>query len=132
MALRGTLKDFGIADVFSLIGSQNKTGQLVVQGKDEKVTLHFVDGGVVNSEATGRKRQDLIGNILVRAEVLTEAELRAALDLQKGSGRHLGDHLLTMGRVSTADLQTFAKLQSTETVYRVFLWRAGTYEFNQT
>ena len=30
VALRGNLKDFGIADVFQLIGHQRKTGQLEI------------------------------------------------------------------------------------------------------
>ena len=34
MALKGTLKDFGIADIFQLIGQQQKTGALIVLDVD--------------------------------------------------------------------------------------------------
>ena len=34
MALRGTLKDFGIADIFQLIGHQTKSGLLTLKNRD--------------------------------------------------------------------------------------------------
>ena len=37
MALSGTLKDFGIADIFQLIGQQQKTGVLHLTDRDEEV-----------------------------------------------------------------------------------------------
>ena len=37
MALKGTLKDFGIADILQLIGQQQKTGTLHLQGRDQEV-----------------------------------------------------------------------------------------------
>ena len=44
MALRGTLKDFGIADILQLIGHQQKTGTLSVKNRDQEVQIHFLDG----------------------------------------------------------------------------------------
>ena len=36
MALEGTFKDFGLADIFQLIGLQKKTGVLTMRGEDVK------------------------------------------------------------------------------------------------
>ena len=43
-ALRGNLRDFGIAEVFQLIGQQRKTGILEIDHGGDRVQLLF-DGG---------------------------------------------------------------------------------------
>ena len=47
VALRGNVKDFGIAEVFQLIGQQRKTGILELSGQDQQVQLVFDCGAVV-------------------------------------------------------------------------------------
>ena len=39
MALEGTIKDFGLPDIFQLIGLQRKTGTLTLQSDKEEVTV---------------------------------------------------------------------------------------------
>ncbi len=129
MALRGTLKDFGIADIFQLIGHQSKTGRLVVRNRDEHADILFFEGNVVRATPGSREKKDLLGNLLVRAEVITEAELQNALETQQNTLKRLGDLLIETTSVDREALQTFAKLQTTETLYRLFLWNAGSYEF---
>jgi hypothetical protein len=129
MALRGSLQDFGIADAFSLIGSQGKSGGLQVLSGDEQATLHFFEGNVVRTEATRRSKTDLLGNMLVRAQVVQPSHIEQALQLQRVSRRRLGDTLVEMGALTLQDLQAFTRLQSAETVYRVLLWRTGSYSF---
>ena len=70
MALKGTLKDFGIADILQLIGQQTKTGQLHLKAKDQEVHISFKDGNIVRAESSTRKKKDLIGSMLVRAELI--------------------------------------------------------------
>ena len=131
MALRGTLKEFGLADIFSLIASQNKTGTLLVASREEQVTLFFAGGTLVRTLATRRAQTELLGNMLVRAALVTPVQLEAALARQKATQKRLGELLVEMGVLKAGELSVFARLQSTETVYRVFLWRTGTYEFQQ-
>lgn len=131
MALRGTLGDFGISDIFQLVGHQTKTGVLLLKNKDVEVRISFVDGNVVKAEQSIRDKRDLLGNIMVRSGVLTEARLEEALQTQQRTGRRLGDVLVEMGAVDRATIREFARLQTTETIYRLFTWNAGTYEFTQ-
>ena len=129
MALRGTLKDFGIADIFQLIGQQGKTGILTARNRAQHVTTYFHEGAVVRAEAAGRQRIDLLGNMLLRAEVITDDQLAKALEKQKKSARRLGDILLEGGALNAEILRMFIRLQTTETIYQLFLWNAGYYEF---
>jgi hypothetical protein len=129
MSLRGTLGDFGIADIFQLIGHQAKTGILLLKDREVEVRITFVEGNVVKAERSSRDKADLLGNIMVRAGALSEEQLAEALAAQQRTLRRLGDILVDSGVVDRATLKDFARLQTTETIYRLFQWRAGTYEF---
>lgn len=132
MALRGTLKDFGIADIFQLLGIQGKTGTLTVSNRTEKVVIYFGAGNVLRSETTNRQRQDLLGNMLRRAEAITEQQLASALEVQQRTKQRLGDIFIESSAVTEAELHNFTRLQTTETVHRLFLWEDGNYAFEQT
>ncbi|MEW5855196.1 MAG: DUF4388 domain-containing protein [Myxococcota bacterium] len=132
MALKGTLKDFGISDIFQLIGQQGKTGVLMLKNAEKEVRIHFKDGNVIKADSSTRDRRELLGAMLVRAEVISQAQLDAGLDVQRRTLRRLGDILIENGACSVETLQEFTKLQTTETIYKLFLWSAGTYEFTQT
>ncbi|SVD16100.1 uncharacterized protein METZ01_LOCUS368954, partial [marine metagenome] len=67
MALKGTLKDFGIADILQLISHQTKSGELVLRTRGQQVTVWFVSGNIVGAEEAGRKRRDMLGSMMVRA-----------------------------------------------------------------
>lgn len=129
MALKGTLKDFGIAEILQLIGQQAKSGVLHLESRDEVIHIAISEGNVVRAESAGRKARDRLGNLLVRAEIISKNELEYALDQQKKSLRRLGDLLVDLGFVSEKDLREMTQLQTTETIYRLFHWKSGTYEF---
>jgi competence protein ComGC len=129
MALKGTLKDFGIADILQLIGQQQKTGQLCLANKEQEVNVFFKDGNIARVESVTRKKKDLIGNMLVRAEIITEAQLEEALETQRRTLKRLGDVLVSSGFITAPNFKKMMQLQATETIYRLFSWDAGTYEF---
>jgi hypothetical protein len=131
MALRGTLGDFGIADIFQLVGHQGKTGVLQLKNRELEVRIYFVDGNVVKGEQSSRQKKELLGNLLVRADVITETQLEEALTQQQRTLRRLGDILVDTGYLERKTLRDFTRLQTTETIYRLFEWKAGTYEFVQ-
>lgn len=130
MALYGTLDDFGLVNAFQIIGQTNKTGALTIEKRDNKVRIYFQAGAIVDCEVTHRDPNNFLGNMLLRAEVLTQAQLDAAVAEQKASQKRLGDCLVEVGAIHRADLAEFMRLQTSETVFRVFLWRSGTYQFS--
>ena len=65
-ALHGNLKDFGIAEVFQLIGQQRKTGLLEISGEGECVQLAFDEGAVVWASPVGPTEFAVLGERLVR------------------------------------------------------------------
>lgn len=129
MALKGTLKDFGIADILQLIGQQQKTGVLTLKQRSDTVDVSFKDGNIVRAETTSRNRKELIGSMLVAAELLTEAQLEFALETQKRTLQRLGDVLVSQGVITEQKFKSMVQLQTSETLFKLFAWKAGTYEF---
>lgn len=129
MALSGTLKDFGIADIFQLIGQQQKTGVLHLTEKDDEVHVSFKDGNIVRAESATRKKKELLGDMLVRAGLISDRGLQDALDEQKRTLKRLGDILVSRGAVDRSALKEMAQLQTSETIYRLFAWKTGNYAF---
>ena len=76
MALQGTLKDFGLGDIFQLIGIQRKTGVLALDSSEESVTIKFLDGQVVGADTKSGSVEELLGTVLVRTGRLTQSQLK--------------------------------------------------------
>ena len=131
MALSGTLKDFGIADILQLIGHQTKTGRLTLKAGEDEVEVFFVDGNVVFASDKARNSKNLLGTLLLRAELLTRQKLDDALETQRRTLKRLGDVLIDSAAVTQAQLAQMMRLQTTETLYRLFAWKNGSYEFSQ-
>ncbi len=131
MALKGTLKDFGIADILQLIGQQTKTGTLNLINKGDEVVVSFKDGNIVRAEASSRNSKDLIGSMLIRAALLTDQQLDFALETQKRTLQRLGDILVSQGTIGVEKFKEMVQLQTSETLFRLFGWKSGTYAFEQ-
>lgn len=129
MALRGTIKDFGLPDIFQLIGIQRKTGVLTLENGHDCVSVKFLDGQVVGADMRTETLEDRLGALLVRTGRIREAQLQDALRLQKNTLQRLGYILVSSGYISEEDLVEALRVQSTQIIYRLFRWRDGTYHF---
>ncbi len=129
MALKGTIKDFGVADIFQLIGQQAKTGVLVLNNDIDEVRVYFRDGSVVRAENASRPEQMLLGTFMVRAEALTQQQLDTALKEQRRTLKRIGAILVELSFTDTRTITEFATLQMTETIHSLFEWKHGTYQF---
>lgn len=129
MALEGSLKDFGLADILQLIYFQKKTGVLALSGKMDRVRLTFYEGNVASAESRKRVEESRFGKILAKKGVIKEEDLKASLEEQKTTGLRLGDIFLKNGLVKKEDIRDTLISQMTETVVQLFSWKEGTYEF---
>jgi hypothetical protein len=131
MALKGTLKDFGIADIFQLIGQQTKTGVLHLKSRDEEVHIAFSSGNIVRADSSSRQKRDLLGTMLINAALISPGQLEECLDVQRRTLQRLGDILIDKRYLTSEKLKEMYQLQVSETIYRLFGWKSGTYEFEQ-
>jgi hypothetical protein len=132
MALEGTIKDFGLADILQLIGIQRKTGILTMDDGEDTVTVKFLDGQIVAADTRLRNLEDLFGSVLVRTGRITEPQLQQALAVQKATLQRLGYILIKSAAISEEDLRDALRTQVSQIVYRLFRWREGRYHFTPT
>lgn len=131
MALEGTLKDFSLADIFQLIGLQRKTGVLTLRGKDDTVTVTFLDGKVVAADSLNKRLENRLGNVLVKIGTLTQDQLNKALEIQKETLQRLGFILIHYKIISQEALRSALQQQILNIIYRLFRWKDGEYHFSQ-
>jgi hypothetical protein len=130
MALEGTIKDFGLPDIFQLIGLQRKTGLLTLKHEQDQVTVFFENGMVVNADSASKRLEDRLGNVLVKQGKLSRERLEDALTTQRQTLQRLGHILAASSAITTRDLRDALSVQVAQIVFRVFRWRDGRYQFN--
>lgn len=130
MALQGDLRDFSITEIIQLIGQQFKTGVLNVQHSRKKVEIYFVDGMIVHVFSNYRARKDLLGEILVKAEVITQQQLDQALKIQEETLQYLGEILIDLQWLKKEEVLRVIQNQIYETIYDLFQWGEGNFRFD--
>ena len=100
---------------------------LHLHGRGGEIRIAIADGFVVRAEAAGREARERLGNMLV-ALSSSVATTSTALDLQKQTCAASATCSSRRARLRAA-LREMTALQTTETVYRLFHWKRGTYEF---
>lgn len=131
MALEGSLKDFGLQDIFQLIGLQRKTGVLTVKGPYDTIYITFLDGKIVNADSEKAKIESKLGKVLLKRGSISEEQLNKALKIQEETLQRLGYVLVKNGFITNEELKNALTQQILQIVYKVFRWREGEYYFSQ-
>src|SRR4030043_299000 len=130
MALQGTLKDFSITEIIQLIGQQLKTGVLKIRRGKSLVEISFVDGTSVHVYSNYRGKKDLVGEILVKAQLITDEQLERVLKVQKETLKYIGEILVELGLLTKEDILKVITTQIYETIYALFWWEDGAFNFD--
>ena len=128
MAIKGSLKEAGLADVCQLLAMGQKTGCLSVTDQSRFGQIYFDRGRI--TFATIVNRRDRLGDLLVREGELTHEQLMAAVDAQaEEPDRRLGELLLERGQIDNETLQRAVERQIEEAIYYLFTWNRGNFYF---
>jgi hypothetical protein len=128
-ALNGNLRDFGIAEVFQLIGQQAKTGMLEIQDGARCFHLFFDSGAVVWASPAGVSDHSELGDRLVRCGLLTRERLADLTSECESSARSLPTLAVSVGAVSKTDIEQIRDLLTRETIFEVLRWTQGSFRF---
>ena len=129
IALHGNLRDFGISEVFQLIGQQRKTGVLQVRGSEGEVELRFDEGGVVSAAPVGAYEDEALGDMAVRCGALPPEKHAEAERARSSAGDGLRRHLLEVGLTLPA-LHEVEDLLTRETLFALLRWQDGSFRFS--
>ncbi len=131
IGLSGNLRDFGIADVFQLIGQQRKTGVLELAGPQQRIQLSFDQGFVVfASPVTSRANDpDPLGEMLVRCGLLTRERAAEATTQGRDSAQPVSRIVAERGWVDAEQVRQIEDLLTRDTIFEVLRWQVGSFDF---
>jgi hypothetical protein len=131
VAIEGPLRELGLHDVFQLLDLSRKTGVMRVTShlRNNEGTVAFDGGAIVYAEI--RSNPWRIGELLVRAGRITEADVERARGIQakENNARRLGQVLVGMGVLSQRDLLKHVEAQISEVVFELLSWQEGFFSF---
>ena len=127
--LGGDLRTMPLPDILQWIESGRKTGTLRVTRRSIEKRIVFSEGRI-HSSSSNDPRESL-GQFLVRDGRVTEEQLFKGLLRQESEKRLLGSILVTDGLLSEDELKATLRSKAEETIYDVFLWPEGHFEFHE-
>src|SRR2546425_170365 len=128
MAIKGSLKEASLPDVLQLLALGQKTGCLSIADRSNFGYIYFDKGRICYASIVNRR--DRLGDILVKHQKITSDQLDAAIHRQsKERDKKLGEILVGMGVISQEDLERYMRVQIEESVYYLFTWTQGTFNF---
>jgi tetratricopeptide (TPR) repeat protein len=128
MAIRGSLREASLPDVLQLLAMGKKTGCLSVTHRNNFGYIYFDRGRIAYASIVNRR--DRLGDLLVKAGLLTRVQLDGAITVQAADpNRRLGDILVSQRLVSREALHEQVRTQIEEAVYYLFTWSQGTFNF---
>ena len=129
MALLGTLKGFGVTEIFQLISQQMKTGALILSSTKAGVTIAFENGIIVGITSDTWER-DPRADVLLKAGYVNDKELKAAFESEKKNSDHWYDILISKGQLKKIFLDRATNVVIKQILLEVFQWREGGYKFD--
>src|SRR3990172_8735397 len=131
MSLRGDLRTMALSDVLQWIATGHKTGTLHVERRSLQKRVILREGNIFSSWSNDPRES--LGQFLIRLRLVTEGQLFRALLMQEEEekGRLLGSILVADGVLSEEDLKRALKAKAEETIFDLFLWPSGQFEFHE-
>lgn len=132
MALKGSIDEFSLLDIFRLVGWAKKTGQLIVTSEDKEGRISF-EQGLVCFAITPHNRIP-IGPRLINADLITKEKLEEALELQQGEEpqEKLGEILIEQNLIKQDELEEFLQEQIQDALFEILYWTNGHYHFESS
>jgi hypothetical protein len=112
MAIEGPLKELRIHDVFQLLDLSRKTGILRVTSdlRSNEGKVWFEAGAILFAQL--RNNPHPLGEMLMRAGKISEADLQRARDMQQqGDKRPIGEILVKIGAITNKELDRQVRFQ---------------------
>jgi hypothetical protein len=129
MSLTGNLRTMSLPDILQWIASGKKTGTLHLERRSIQKRIVFRDGNIATSWSNDPRES--LGQFLIREGRITEEQLFRALSRQEEEGRLLGVILVDDGILDADCLRQVLRLKAEETVYDIFVWPEGQFDFKE-
>jgi hypothetical protein len=129
MAMSGDLLTIILEDVLEWIAKREKTGILYLYRRSTQKHLAFRCGRLYSSWSNDPREN--LGQILIRFGFISEPDLFTALLKQEKERRLLGAILVADGVLTEDQLKRALNAKAEDVIYDLFLWPDGRFEFKE-
>jgi hypothetical protein len=130
MALRGSLREFELAEIFQLISRDAKTGQLVLSHEGKEAFVIFSQGAVVAAGNSDQNLQTLLSRYLKAIKHYSNEEINELLYVCQGEMRLFSQELISRNYLAQNELVALAQMGIEDLACSLFLWEDGNYRFD--
>jgi hypothetical protein len=129
MAMNGDLLTISLEDILEWIAKREKTGILYLYRRSTQKQLAFRSGRLYSSWSNDPREN--LGQILIRFGFISEQALFTALLKQEKEGRLLGAILVADGVLTEEQLKRALNAKAEDVIYDLFVWPDGRFEFKE-
>ena len=129
VALRGELGDFGIAEVFQLVGQQRKTGLLKIRNGRKRAVIAFDRGVVAWGHGPSSTEHVAVVGQLVREGQIPREPAAACLEESRVAARSLFELVVSAGLVTERDFSDARGRLTRNTLFDLLQWQEGRFDF---
>lgn len=126
---KGTLNEYSIDDLFTLIALKKQSGQLIITNDTQSMNAVFKNGRLFHIQNQDIPNANQLGSILIREGIITEIQLKDALERNLRTGQPLGYILINAGYINQNQLRGPLKLQIEDRLQKLFSWKQGNFVF---
>src|ERR1700686_2375275 len=116
-----------LAELLQWLSVGQKTGTLLIEGPGAEKRIYFHTGPLTSSPSSDQR--EYLGHFLVSHGYITEEELKMAMEVQEESQILLGKILVMINAIAEPDLLRLMRKKAEESIYDIFLWTEGDFEF---
>jgi hypothetical protein len=127
LGITGNLKTMQLGELLQWLSLGSKTGTLLIDGRGVEKRIYFQDGRIASTSSSDQR--EYLGHFLVSHGYITEEELKMAMEVQEESQILLGKILVMINAIAEPDLLRLMKKKAEESIYSIFLWTEGDFEF---
>lgn len=130
MVLKGSLREFILADIFNLLAQQKITGKLLLSTGENEGIIIFKDGVVVGAIKGDEHLVNKVFHFLIGACRYPREEIQAIFRTHENNINSLFNEIVHLNLLSKDALESFAVSVIEDIVCSFFLWIKGTYHFS--
>jgi hypothetical protein len=127
VGISGNLNTMQLSELLQWLSLGQKTGTLLIEGRGVEKRIYFQNGRINSSSSSDQR--EYLGHFLVSHGYITEEELKMAMEVQEESNILLGKILVMINAIAETDLLRLMRKKAEESIYDVFLWEQGNFEF---
>ncbi len=125
--LSGNLKDGDLLGLLERLQASKETGILTIRNGKEIRSIYIKDGKIIS--ASSSLIEERLGEMLVKAGIITQREYDISVDILKKTGKRQGAILVDAGFLTSKDLFEGLKYQVKEIISNAFLQDEGEYAY---